>query len=112
MPVSFRASSAKTSMNSLPMIFRLVSGSLTPASLSRNRSVASDGLDEERGHHGGIHAAGEGQQHLAVAHLRPDGGHLFVDIRLRQFRRVDPLHVLGTDQKLLHTLPPIFDNIT
>ncbi len=79
--------------------------------VDRHQPVA-DGLDEERRHHGGIHAAGQGQQHLAVAHLRPDGGHLFVDIRLRQFRRVDPLHVLGTDQKLLHTLPPIFDNIT
>ena len=36
-----RASSSKTSMNSLPMILRFFSGSLTPASFFRKRSVAS-----------------------------------------------------------------------
>ncbi len=35
------ASSSKTAMNSLPMILRLRSGSVTPASFARNRSVAS-----------------------------------------------------------------------
>ena len=35
------ASSSKTAMNSLPMILRLVSGSVTPASLLRKRSVES-----------------------------------------------------------------------
>ena len=40
-PSSLRASSAKTSMNSSPMMWRFRSGSETPASLSRKRSTAS-----------------------------------------------------------------------
>ena len=35
------ASSSKTAMNSAPILFLLVSGSVTPASLLRNRSLAS-----------------------------------------------------------------------
>ena len=73
--------------------------------MDRHQFIA-DGPDEEGSHHGGIHAAGEGQQHLAVAHLLPDGGHLFVDVRLGQGGGIDPFHVLGTHQKLLHKLPP------
>ncbi len=38
---SFAASASNTSMNVAPMIFRLRSGSVTPASRSRNRSDAS-----------------------------------------------------------------------
>ena len=38
---SLAASSSNTRMNSLPMILRLASGSVTPASLARNRSSAS-----------------------------------------------------------------------
>ena len=66
----------------------------------------TDGLDEERRHHGGIHAAGQSQKHLAVAHLFLYGGHLLVDIRLCEGGGIDPLHILGPNQKLLHTLPP------
>ena len=38
---SFAASSSKTRMNSVPMILRLASGSVVPASRSRKRSSAS-----------------------------------------------------------------------
>ena len=39
--MSLRASSSKQRMNSSPMILRLRSGSVTPLSLSRKRSLAS-----------------------------------------------------------------------
>ena len=42
---SFFASSSNTSMNAAPMILRFCSGSVTPASRSRNRS---DGVDEDQ----------------------------------------------------------------
>ena len=101
MPSSLRASSSNTRMNSPPMILRLLSGSATPASLSRKRSTCihidqigvhlaaeylnyllrlalaeqavvhvntgqllADGLDEQGGHHRGVHTAAEGQQNL------------------------------------------------
>ena len=41
MPSNLRASSSNTLMNSPPIILRFCSGSATPASLSRKRSVAS-----------------------------------------------------------------------
>ena len=40
-PSSLRASSSNTRMNSAPITLRFVSGSATPASLSRKRSTAS-----------------------------------------------------------------------
>ncbi len=35
--------------------------------------LAAHRLGQQCGGHGGIHAAGQGQQHLAAAHLLPDG---------------------------------------
>ena len=108
-------------------------GSLTPASLSRKRSMRihidqvgihlvaehvddllglalaqqavvhvhagelfADGLDEQRGHHGGVHAARQGQQHLLVADLLADCGNLLVDEGLGEFGGGDAHHVVGT----------------
>ena len=42
--------------------------------------AAGDGLAEQRGGHGGVHPAGEAQQHAALAHPRADGLHLLVQI--------------------------------
>ena len=36
--------------------------------------LTAHGLGQQGGHHGGVHAAGQGQQHLAGAHLLPHGG--------------------------------------
>ena len=41
--------------------------------------LLANGLDEQGGHHGGIHAAGQGQQHLLVPHLAADQLHLVGD---------------------------------
>ena len=57
--------------------------------------LLADGLDQERRHHGRVHAAGQRQQRLLVADLGADGLHLLVDERVRQLRRGDSLHVLG-----------------
>ena len=36
--------------------------------------LTAHSLGQQSGTHGGVHAAGQGQQHLTVAHLLPDGG--------------------------------------
>ena len=41
--------------------------------------AVADGLDQQRRDHGGVHAAGQRQQHLAVAHLAADALDLVVD---------------------------------
>src|SRR5699024_386150 len=41
--------------------------------------LITDSLDEQRGHHGGIHAAAEGQQHLLIPYLAADQFHLVGD---------------------------------
>ena len=41
--------------------------------------LLADGLDEQRRHHRGVHAAGEGQQDLLVPHLPADELHLIGD---------------------------------
>ena len=112
----FLASASKTRMNSSPMILRLCSGSVTPASLDRKQllGVHPDKVDvpllegglhlvalveaheavvhkhageliahrlrQQRRRHGGVHAAAEGQQHLAVAHLLPDAERMAVSL--------------------------------
>ena len=58
--------------------------------------LLANGLDQQGGHHGGVHAAAEGQQHLLLPHLGPDLFHLLRDKGLRQLRRVDPPHIGGT----------------
>ena len=51
----------------------------------------ADGLDEQRRHHRGVHAAGEGQQYLLVPHLGADGRYLVRNKGLRQSGGIDPL---------------------
>ena len=54
--------------------------------------LPADGLNEQRGDDGAVHAAGEGQQHLAGAYLRAQGLHLFGDELLGELGRGDALH--------------------
>ena len=64
-------------------------------------------LDQQGGNDRRIHAAGKGQQNLLVTDLRPEGCDLLLDERLRQGRRGDALHVLGTNVGIvvvIHTL--------
>ena len=56
--------------------------------------LLADGLDQQRGNDGRVDAAGKGQQHLAVAHLLPDGLDRFVDEGVGQFGRGDAHHVV------------------
>ena len=53
-------------------------------------------LDEQGGHHGGVHAAGQGQQDLIAADLFPQRLQLLGDERLRQGRGGDSLHGFRT----------------
>ncbi len=59
--------------------------------------VLPDGLDQQRRNHAGVHAAGQGQQHLLVADLLANGGHLLVDKGLGQLGRGDALHIVGAN---------------
>ena len=54
-------------------------------------------LDEQRRHHRGVHAAGQRQQHLFVAHLLANGSDLLVDERLGQLGGGDAIHVVGAN---------------
>ena len=56
----------------------------------------ADGLDEQSRHHAGIHAAGQGQQNLLIAHLGANLGDLLVDELLGQRGGGDALHAFGT----------------
>ena len=56
----------------------------------------ANGLDQQGGHHRGVHATAEGQQDFLIPHLGPDLFQLVRDKGLRQLRRVDPPHVGGT----------------
>ena len=67
----------------------------------------ADGLDEQRRHHRGVHAAGEGQQYLLVPHLGADGRYLVRNKGLRQSGGIDPLHVRRT-HVVVHNDPPTF----
>ena len=61
-----------------------------------------DGPDQHGGHDGGVHAAGQGQQHLPVAHLLPNQLYLILDEILHvpvRFRLAVP------EQELLQGLP-------
>ena len=59
--------------------------------------LAADGLDEEGGHHRGVHAAGKGKQDLLVADLFADGFYLLVDEGEGEFFVVDARHGFGAD---------------
>ena len=64
------------------------------------------GLYEQRGDHGGVHAAGQGQQYLPVAYLGADGLHLLVDKGVRQGGGGYALHGFGTDVRIHCQFPP------
>ena len=57
--------------------------------------LLADGLDEQRGAHAGVNAAGKREQHLAVAHLGAHGLDGLVDEGLGELGRVDAGHVVG-----------------
>ena len=65
-------------------------------------------LDEQRGHDGGVHAAGQGQQNLPVADLRADGLHLFFNECLGELGSGDALHRFGADVRVHFSFPPLF----
>ena len=65
-------------------------------------------LDEQRRDHGGIHAAGQRQQHLAIADLRAQRLDLLGNKLLRQLRRRDALHRLRTGNGIKHRYQPLF----
>ena len=68
--------------------------------------LLADGPDEQRGHHGGIHPAGQGQQHLLLPHLTAHGRDLFLDKGQRGLPRRDPLQRSGARVRVhLHILP-------
>ena len=56
--------------------------------------LLANGLDQQGGHHGRVHAAGQSQQHLLAADLRPQLGNLLVDECLSQRGGGDPGHGL------------------
>ena len=59
--------------------------------------VLPDGADEQCSDHRGVHAAGQRQQHLFVAHLLANGSDLLVDERLGQLGGGDAIHVVGAN---------------
>ena len=59
--------------------------------------LLADGLDQQSGYNGRIHAAGKGQQDLLVAHLSADLSHLLLDESVGQLQRCNTLHGIGTD---------------
>ena len=64
--------------------------------------LLADGLDQQRGNHGGVHAAREGEQDLLVADLRADGLDLLVDEGLRKLGGGDALHVVRALVRKVH----------
>ena len=56
--------------------------------------LLADGLDQKGGHHGGVDAAGKGEQNLLVADLRFGFGNLLIDECLGQFGGGDAYHVV------------------
>ena len=68
--------------------------------------LPADGLNEQRGDDGRVHAAGEGQQDLAGAYLRAQGLDLLGDKGLGELGRGNALH-LGTYIRIVaHNSPP------
>ena len=58
--------------------------------------LLADGLDQQGRDHGGVHAAGQGEQRLLVADLLAAGGDLLGDKGLSELRGGDADHVVGT----------------
>ncbi len=74
--------------------------------------LLADGLDEQRGHDGRVHTAGQGQKDLLIADLLAQGGNLLVDKSLGQFGRGDARHALGAFVVCHRLIPPYFFIIT
>ena len=68
--------------------------------------LLSDGFNEQRRYHGGIHASGESQQDFLVAYLFSDGFHLFIYKLLCQ--RPVVIRCISSGLLLLSILPPYF----
>ena len=64
--------------------------------------LLADRPDEQGRHHGGIHAAGEGEKDLLVAHLGADRLDLLLDEGLRELGGGDARHVVGTLAREIH----------
>ena len=58
--------------------------------------LLADGLDQQRGHHAGIHAAGQRQKNLFAAYLRPDLLDLLGDKGVGEGGGRDAFHGFGT----------------
>ena len=58
--------------------------------------LLADGLDQQRGHHAGIHAAGQRQKNLFAAYLRADLLDLLGDKGVGEGGGRDAFHGLGT----------------
>ena len=59
--------------------------------------LLADGLNQQRRDDGAVHAAGQRQQHLLIAHLGTHGSHLFLNERVGQLRGGDTGHGFGTN---------------
>ena len=62
----------------------------------------ADCLDQQGCYDRGIHAAGQGQEHLAVADLRTAGCHLLIDKCFCLRLGCDSLHRIGTSDIIAH----------
>ena len=58
--------------------------------------LLADGLDQQRGHHAGIHAAGQRQKNLSAAHLRANFFDLLGDKGVGEGGGGDAFHGFGT----------------
>ncbi len=67
--------------------------------------LTPDGLDQQCGDNGAVHAARKSQQRFLVADLLAACRHLLLDERLRQLGRGDALHVVGTLVGIHRTAP-------
>ena len=67
--------------------------------------LTPDGLDQQCGDNGAVHAARKSQQRFLVADLLAACRHLLLDERLRQLGRGDALHVVRTLVGIHRTAP-------
>ena len=72
--------------------------------------LLADRTDQERGHHGAVHAAGKRQEHLAGADLLTDEGDLFFDELVCEFFRGDADHVVRAFVAV-HSGVPLFGKL-
>ena len=80
----------------LDNLFRLALAQQAVVDVHADQLLA-DGLDQQGGHHAGVHAAAEGKQNLLAANLGANLGNLFLDESIGKLRGGDSLHGRGTD---------------